>query len=435
MRWFPGLALKVFWDDETEPSIQAPLSDFFGAMGGKTIDYQSAPMQINHACYACYLPMPFSRRARFVLANDGDRDYSQSVAYGIDYEEGAAFAQEKSRLHCAWHRSNPVKNGLHTLLDARGRGHYVGGFLQVHTQFRGWRGEGDTIFELDGQPMTHTPGTEDEYGSCWGFEHTYSISELKIIPAPNVAPPPDTNQSARIKGLKTSADVAAFWKEIGPEGSPLIESIKDDPKNRLVTFLWRGGEDTSGVLLYYRPCIAENPETSMLRRLPGTDLWYKSVPIDSRARTYYTLASNPPAFTKQTFGDPSIRNVLEVLQQRDPLNPKSSCGQTDSSGRGSDDWQRGARRRTSLQPGLRRLPQFRVGSVASAELPRHFRSTLGDDRRFELRRPGGGLRRTEASGDVRQCPFAIRMFIGGHDYLSWRETLADGLILLLGPLQ
>jgi hypothetical protein len=173
-RWFPGLVLKAFWDDEAEPSIQAPLADFFGAMGGKTIDYQSAPMQINHGCYMCYLPMPFSRRARFVLANDGDRDYSQSVAYGIDYEVGAAFAEEKSRLHCAWRRSNPVKNGLHTLLETRGRGHYIGNFLQVHTQFSGWWGEGDTIFHLDGQPMTHTPGTEDEYGSCWGFEHTYS---------------------------------------------------------------------------------------------------------------------------------------------------------------------------------------------------------------------------------------------------------------------
>ena len=78
-------------------------------------------VQINHACYMCYLPMPFSRRARFVLANDGERDYSQSVAYGIDYEQGAAFAEEKSRLHCAWRRSNPVKDGLHTLLEPRGR--------------------------------------------------------------------------------------------------------------------------------------------------------------------------------------------------------------------------------------------------------------------------------------------------------------------------
>jgi hypothetical protein len=28
-------------------------------MGGRTIDYQSALMQINHLCYMCYLPMPF----------------------------------------------------------------------------------------------------------------------------------------------------------------------------------------------------------------------------------------------------------------------------------------------------------------------------------------------------------------------------------------
>jgi hypothetical protein len=174
VHWYAGLVLKVFWDGETEPSVQVPLSDFFGAMGGKTIDYESAPMQINHGCYMCYLPMPFSQRARFILANDGNRDYAQSVAYGIDYEKGPAFAQEKSRLHCVWRRSNPVKNGLHTLLETRGRGHYIGNFLQVHTQFSGWWGEGDTIFGLDGQTMTHTPGTEDEYGSCWGFEHTYS---------------------------------------------------------------------------------------------------------------------------------------------------------------------------------------------------------------------------------------------------------------------
>ncbi len=174
VHWYPGLVLKVFWDDETEASIQTPLSDFFGAIGGKTIDYQSVPMQINHACYMCYLPMPFAKRARFILANDGNALYSQNVAYGIDYEQGASFAEEKSRLHCAWRRSNPVKDGVNTILEVRGRGHYVGNFLQVHTQFSGWWGEGDTIFHLDGKLMTHTPGTEDEYGSCWGFEHLYS---------------------------------------------------------------------------------------------------------------------------------------------------------------------------------------------------------------------------------------------------------------------
>jgi hypothetical protein len=170
----PGLVLKVFWDAETEPSINVPLADFFGAMAGHTIDYQSALVQINHMCYMCYLPMPFSQRARFVLANDGDKEYARSVAYGIDYDEDQEYAAEKSRLHCAWRRSNPVKDGLHTILEVRGRGHYVGNFLQVYTKWNGWWGEGDTIFHVDGKTMTHTPGTEDEYGACWGFGKTYS---------------------------------------------------------------------------------------------------------------------------------------------------------------------------------------------------------------------------------------------------------------------
>ncbi len=41
-KWYPGLILEVFWDDEKYPSIQLPLADFFGAMGGRAIDYQSA---------------------------------------------------------------------------------------------------------------------------------------------------------------------------------------------------------------------------------------------------------------------------------------------------------------------------------------------------------------------------------------------------------
>jgi len=178
-KWYPGLVLKVYWDGEKDPSIAAPLSDFFGAIGGKTVDYQSALMQINHACFMCYLPMPFSKGARFVLANDGDRDYSQKVAYGIDCEHDSCYAKEKSRLCCEWRRSNPVTNGLHTIMEAAGRGQYVGSMLQVTSRFPEiWFGEGDTILHLDGPTFGHTPGTEDEYGSCWEDPHWRLFSSL-----------------------------------------------------------------------------------------------------------------------------------------------------------------------------------------------------------------------------------------------------------------
>jgi hypothetical protein len=179
--YYPGLVLKIYWDDAPAPSVWVPLWDFFGALDRTPIEYQSALLQINHRCFMSHLPMPFSRRARFVLANDGDTRYSQSMAYGVDYEKNPTYARENSRLHATWKRSNPTRDGLHTILDIHGKGQYVGNLLQVFTRYNGWWGEGDTLFYLDGQPMTHSPGTEDEYGACWRFGHTFSYAYAGYI--------------------------------------------------------------------------------------------------------------------------------------------------------------------------------------------------------------------------------------------------------------
>lgn len=178
---YQGLVLKIFWDGEKEPSVNVPLWDFFNVFEGKTIDYQSRLSAINHMCYMNSIPMPFSESARFILVNDGDRDYSQVIAYGIDYEKSDVYANEKSRLHCAWRRSNPTSASLHTFFETTGTGHYIGNFLHVHSRYGDWWGEGDTIFHVDGKAITHTPGTEDEYGSCWAFERTFSYLDLGYI--------------------------------------------------------------------------------------------------------------------------------------------------------------------------------------------------------------------------------------------------------------
>lgn len=161
-----NLVLRFYWDGNDFPSVNVPAADFFGAVGGKGIDYESLYMAIYHNCHQCYLPMPFSKGARVVLYNDGDKPYVRDVAYNFDCVKDAAYASNKSRFHACWNRSNPT-DGLHTLLDVTGRGHYVGNILHVNTQSRRWWGEGDTDFILDGRAMKHSPGTEDEYGACF----------------------------------------------------------------------------------------------------------------------------------------------------------------------------------------------------------------------------------------------------------------------------
>ena len=162
---------------------------------------------------------------------------------------------------------------------------------------------------------------------------TYALSGLKIAllePLPAASP---REASARIGRLKNQQDVTAFWQEIGPNGGPLIEPIKDEAKNMLVTFLWRGDSETTGVLVNYQGCIMPNPADCLMTRLADTDLWFKSFKIDHRLRTYYSLAPNPPAISRETFeglsADQSMNVLLplferiRVLEQRDPLNPKS----------------------------------------------------------------------------------------------------------------
>lgn len=251
-KWYPGLLLEVFWDDETNPAIKIPLADFFGAVGGKEIDYQSALLQVNHACFMSYLPMPFSKRARLVLANDGDHDYSQKVAYGVDCEKNPTYATEKSRLHCEWRRSNPVTNGLHTIMDTQGRGQYVGCILQVVSKSPGvWFGEGDTIFHLDGQVFGHTPGTEDEFGSCWEDPNWRTFTALYCGHILNengvnrmyrwyVANPVRFQHSLKVEiqnqhnnGTPTSAREAddytsvAFWYQEGPPAAAELPNFNE----------------------------------------------------------------------------------------------------------------------------------------------------------------------------------------------------------------
>ncbi len=45
----------------------------------------------------CYLPMPFSKQARFVLANDSEKEYNGLIAYGIDYETNRDMGKRKKQ--------------------------------------------------------------------------------------------------------------------------------------------------------------------------------------------------------------------------------------------------------------------------------------------------------------------------------------------------
>jgi len=150
----------------------------------------------------------------------------------------------------------------------------------------------------------------------------YRISDLKIH-TPHEPALAEEDVSPRIRKITSQAAADVFWKEIGPNGSPLIEQIQDDPINRFTTFLWRGNADTQRVLLNLYNC-SPTPGDCFLHHVKGTDVWFRTMRLDHRLRMTYLLTPNAPAVPPGAKIDDDLLSQVAVRSQRDPLNPKAT---------------------------------------------------------------------------------------------------------------
>jgi hypothetical protein len=171
---YRALVLRFYWDREETPSVEAPMGDLFG------IGHDAAPHTVNsmpivvgpyRGCN-CYWPMPFRQHARITLHNEGAQD-AGIVAYRVLYKLHE-IPDEAAYFHAQWRRSlTQREHPEHTIVDdIRGRGVYVGTYLAWSALSRGWWGEGEVKFYIDGDtefPTIADNGTEDYFGGAWCF--------------------------------------------------------------------------------------------------------------------------------------------------------------------------------------------------------------------------------------------------------------------------
>jgi hypothetical protein len=177
--------LRMYWDGETDPSVEVPLGDFFGAMHGLAHSYVSLPLSVvgrgMRMGLNTYFPMPFDKRAKVELVNECEKS-PLTIYYHVDYElYDDHLSPDLLRFHAGWHREtckatsdrvNLTGDENYVVLDARGRGHYVGCMLGVKSLQPDWWGEGDDMIFVDGEkwpPSLHGTGTEDYFLSAYGF--------------------------------------------------------------------------------------------------------------------------------------------------------------------------------------------------------------------------------------------------------------------------
>lgn len=167
------LTLNFTWDDDSRPSIDVPLGDFF-CNGWDELALVSSEMVVVAPAGGLnsYWPMPFRERARVTLHNPTEQ--SVPVYYQLTYDE-IEVGEDAGYLHCQRRQSNPLGTpAVHTIIDdVRGRGRYVGTYLAIAPNAPGWWGEGEVKFHLDGDdeyPTICGTGTEDYFGGAWNFD-------------------------------------------------------------------------------------------------------------------------------------------------------------------------------------------------------------------------------------------------------------------------
>jgi hypothetical protein len=167
--------LRMYWDDEREPSVEVPVGDFFAMGWGKYARVSSLAVCVNPgSAFNAYWPLPFRRKARITIENlDGK---PMELYYQIDYAL-APVPTDAAYFHAQFRRVNPLPyKQVYTILDGvKGKGHYVGTYMAWGVHNNGWWGEGEIKFYIDGDqnfPTINGTGTEDYFNGSYDFENS-----------------------------------------------------------------------------------------------------------------------------------------------------------------------------------------------------------------------------------------------------------------------
>jgi Protein of unknown function (DUF2961) len=166
--------LRMYWDDEKDPSVEVPVGDFFAMGWSKYAPISSLAVCVNPgSAFNSYWPMPFRRKAKLTLENMDTKP--MVIYYQIDYT-ATDVPKDAAYFHAEFRRVNPLPyKDVYTILDnVSGKGHYVGTYLAWGVHNNGWWGEGEVKFYIDGDhdfPTIAGTGTEDYFNGSYDFEN------------------------------------------------------------------------------------------------------------------------------------------------------------------------------------------------------------------------------------------------------------------------
>jgi hypothetical protein len=166
------ILLRIYWDEEEDPSVEVPIGDFFGC-GFAYRQYSTPYLAMSSGGYTCFFPMPFEGHAKIDIVNETGQDVI-AFYYQVDYQKlEKPISRDIAYFHASWHRDIRTNyDSSYVVLNTKGKGHLVGVNLNIQS-YDGGLGflEGDHRIYVDGEkkPSVYGTGTEDYFSSGWYF--------------------------------------------------------------------------------------------------------------------------------------------------------------------------------------------------------------------------------------------------------------------------
>jgi hypothetical protein len=207
---------------------------------------------------------------------------------GISESTPFFHSQYRQEMPCA-----PGRN--YVLLEAEGKGHYVGCNLSVLQRAMGWWGEGDDMIFVDGEktPSLHGTGSEDYFSDAWGMredenpfygcplqEEDFQAGSKATVYRFHIPDPIPFTRSIRVTiehgHANDRADdfsSTAYWYQVEPHKPfPPLAPVNQrlpfalEPPDNFIRPAWEKRDSSAGAIFEDKPkgLIFESPRLSPL---------------------------------------------------------------------------------------------------------------------------------------------------------------------------
>ena len=195
--WFTGyvghsFVMRIYWENEEFPSVEAPISAFFGCAYDENFkDRDGNYIVLNSAKiltapgrgFNSYWEMPFHKHCRITMENRGKKE--ETLYYMISGWHGE-IPESAGYFHAAYRQEHPVTKGrAYTIIDGiEGRGCFAG--VTLATGMNGnntcWvEGEAKMYIDDDQYPSMNYTGTEDYFCGSYGFGNDIILNHYQTF--------------------------------------------------------------------------------------------------------------------------------------------------------------------------------------------------------------------------------------------------------------